>query len=80
MLHSVCCDNKHLDHYYAPAWGAAAVAAGAAGQPWGWPLSLKQLALMWPQVSALQAQGWQLVLLQAWPLALLQVLLQEQLA
>ena len=57
MLHSVCCDTKHPDQYFAPGWGAAAVAAGAAGQPWGWPLSLGQLALMWPQVLALPAQG-----------------------
>ena len=80
MLHSIRCDNKHLDQLYAPAWGAAALAAGAAGQPWGWPLSLGQLALMWRQVLTLPAQGWQLASLQAWALALLQVLLQERLA
>lgn len=35
---------------------------------------------MWRQVLTLPAQGWQLASLQAWALALLQVLLQERLA
>jgi hypothetical protein len=79
-LQSVHCVNKHLDQCSAPAWGVALVAAGVAGQPWGWLLLLGQLALMWPLALALLVQGWQLASQPAWAQVLLHLLLQAQLA